>query len=87
MTVTVSKWGNSSGIRIPTVVLNSLNIKNGDELSFEIDDGRVIFTKEKTTKQLFEEFYGKPYDTITTEDIGGAKELDWGKDIGGEIIE
>lgn len=87
MTVTVSKWGNSSGIRIPTIVLNSLNIKIGDELSFEIENERVIFTKEKTTRQLFEEFYGKPYDTITAEDIGDARELDWGEDVGGEIIE
>ena len=87
MTVTVSKWGNSSGIRIPTIVLNSLNIKNGDELSYHIEEDKVIFTKEKSTQQLFEEFYGKPFDEITSEDIGNATQIDWGEDVGGEIIE
>ena len=42
--------------------------------------------KKKTTKQLFEEFYGKPYDEITEKDIGGGAEIDFGEDIGEEII-
>ena len=40
----------------------------------------------KTTKQLFEEFYGKPYDEITEQDIGGGAEIDFGEDIGEEVI-
>ena len=40
----------------------------------------------KTTKQIFEEFYGKPYDEITEQDIGGGAEIDFGEDIGEEVI-
>ena len=43
--------------------------------------------KELTTEQLFEHFYNKPYPSITPEDIGNAEEIDWGEDVGGEIIE
>lgn len=41
---------------------------------------------KKTTKQIFEEFYGKPYDKITEQDIGESEEIDFGEDIGEEVI-
>ena len=41
---------------------------------------------KKTTKQMFEEFYGKPYDEITAQDIGDGEEIDFGEDVGEEII-
>lgn len=41
---------------------------------------------KKTTKQIFEEFYGKPYDEITEKDIGAGEEIDFGEDIGEEVI-
>ncbi|MBR1645698.1 MAG: hypothetical protein IJ685_02855 [Selenomonadaceae bacterium] len=40
---------------------------------------------KKTTKQMFEEFYGKPYDEITEQDIGAGEEIDFGEDVGGEV--
>ena len=40
----------------------------------------------KTTKEIFEEFYGKPYEKITAEDIGNCEEIDFGDEVGGEII-
>ena len=42
--------------------------------------------RRKTTKEIFEEFYGKPYEKITAEDIGGGEEIDFGEDVGEEII-
>ena len=87
MNITVSKWGNSSGIRIPTVIINALGIINGDELSCELVGDKVVLAKKKTTEQMFEEFYGKPFNEITENDLGPGEEIDWGEDIGGEIIE
>lgn len=43
--------------------------------------------EKKTTKQIFEEFYNKPFEEITAEDIGEGEVIDWGPDVGGEIIE
>ena len=42
--------------------------------------------QKKTTKQIFEEFYGKPYDEITAQDIGDSAEIDFGEDVGEEVI-
>ena len=36
------------------------------------------------TRDLFEKFYGKPYDEITEADIGPGEDIDWGSDLGGE---
>lgn len=43
-------------------------------------------TIKQSTKEIFEEFYKKPFEEITKEDIGGGIEMDWGPDVGGEII-
>ena len=86
MSITVSKWGNSLGIRIPAVVANALSVKSGDVINFEIKDDSVLLKKEKTTKQMFEEFYGKSFSKITKEDIGGADLVDFGEDIGSEVF-
>ena len=43
-------------------------------------------TIKKSTKEIFEEFYKKPFEEITKEDIGDGVEMDWGPDVGGEII-
>jgi antitoxin MazE len=42
--------------------------------------------KQQSTAQMFEQFYGKSFSEITQEDIGTAEEIDWGEDVGGEII-
>ena len=36
---------------------------------------------------LFEAHYGKPMAAISREEIGPYGEIDWGNDVGGEIIE
>ena len=84
MQVTVSKWGNSLGIRIPTSVVDTLSIKNGDNISYDVKGDTLILKKEQSTKDMFEAFYGKPYENLTIEDFGPGGELDWGEDIGGE---
>ncbi len=36
----VSKWGNSLAVRIPTDVVDSLNLKEGDEIELRPVEGR-----------------------------------------------
>ena len=86
MTATVSKWGNSLGIRIPAVILSALDIHDGDKLSYDVDSGKIVLRKAKSTSELFEEFYNKPFSEITASDLGDGEELDWGDDVGGECI-
>lgn len=86
MQISVSKWGNSLGIRVPINVVNTLSIKSGDTLNYEIKDNQLILSKEISTKEMFEKFYNKPMEKITIDDIGKAETIDWGEDIGGEIF-
>ncbi len=86
MNVTISKWGNSIGIRIPVSVTESLELKAGDQVSCELKDGGLFLRKNQTTSQMFESFYGKPFAEITQEDLGPAEEIDWGEDVGGEVL-
>ena len=86
MMVTISKWGNSMGIRIPSVILTALNIQEGDKLSYDLDGDRIVLRKAQSTADIFESYYGKTFNEITASDIGDGEELDWGADIGGECI-
>lgn len=86
MQIAISKWGNSLGIRIPANVVSALSLKTGDNVEYELLDNKLILRKEKTTKELFEEFYGKKMEDITLKDIGTCEEIDWGEDVGGEIF-
>lgn len=86
MNVTISKWGNSLGIRVPVLITEALGLKAGDQVDFELKDGGMFMKKKESTSQMFEEFYGKPFSEITQSDLGYAEEIDWGEDIGGEVI-
>ena len=86
MRVTISKWGNSLGIRIPANIVEAMKLKQGDAITYELQGNQLVLKKEISTRELFEEFYGKPYEKITPADIGEGGELDWGEDLGGEIF-
>ena len=73
MGVTVSKWGNSLGIRIPAAIVEALSIRSGDVIDYEVRDQNVILSKKKTTRQLFEDFYGKSFSEITAADLAAAE--------------
>ena len=86
MNVTVSKWGNSLGIRVPGIIAESLELQAGDRVDFELRDGGMFLKKKQSTSKMFEQFYGKPFSQITPEDLGTAENIDWGEDVGGEVF-
>ena len=45
MEIRVQKWGNSFGIRIPSAILKSLNIKANDLLTIEENDEKIVISK------------------------------------------
>lgn len=75
----IQKWGNSSGIRIPSSILKSLNIKANDILNIEQEDDKIIISIPKKKKisleDRFKEYRGKNL----------AKEFSWDEDVGREI--
>lgn len=79
-TVTVSKWGNSLGLRIPKAVIALHNLQEGDSVEISTDGQIIKIEKIRTVKKY------KLEDILcnfhTSEDIG---ELAWGVPKGNEI--
>ena len=86
MQTTISKWGNSQGIRIPKTFLQSIQIAENDPVDVTLENEKIIISKRnvmehKTTKKRLLEFYGEDYD----QESEPQDEIDWGDPVGKEI--
>lgn len=78
MTITLQKWGNSRGIRIPKHMLDELSWPESEPLEMKIDGNRIIIEpahKRKSIQELFAG-YESSYD---------AEPIDWGTPVGDEV--
>ena len=83
MTTTIQKWGNSQGIRIPKMLLDSVQWKENEQITIVVENNRIIIEKvkdksdkkRKNIKELFADYKGE-YEPI---------KIDWGKLEGKEI--
>jgi antitoxin MazE len=76
--VQVVKWGNSHAVRLPKVVLEKAEMRDGDQLEIRVEKGRIALepAREKLTlRDLVER--------ITPENL--HDEQDWGKPVGREV--
>ena len=55
MEARLQKWGNSDGIRIPSSILKSLNLKTNDKVNIKEENNKIIITKLKEEKISLEE--------------------------------
>lgn len=55
MEVRLQKWGNSNGIRIPNIILKTLNLKPNDKVEIRQEDEQIIITKLKKKHISLEE--------------------------------
>ena len=46
----VGKWGNSLAVRLPTAVVEALQLKEGDEVQVEVADPRTFHVNRDTTR-------------------------------------
>lgn len=80
MEARLQKWGNSDGIRIPSSILKSLNLKTNDKVNLIQEHDKIIITKQskkhKTLEERFEEFNKLP-----NEEKGSVETFDWGNDL------
>ncbi len=77
--VTLSKWGNSLGLRLPKKILDEMNIKEGDILSFLTKDKTIIFEKKRTIKR-----YSLDNALNSFHSADEINEIDFGKPQGNE---
>lgn len=80
MTTTIQKWGNSQGVRIPKVILDTVNWAEDEQIVILVENNKLIIEKaedkkRKNIKELFAEFNGEYEPT----------EIDWGEPKGEEI--
>jgi len=79
MEAKLQKWGNSVGIRIPSSILKSMNIKINDILNIEEQENKIIISIPKkrkiSLKDKFKEYNGENL----------AKDFSWDENIGREI--
>lgn len=87
--ITVSKWGNSLGFRIPNSVVKQFKLKEGDILTLKESENSFNVSKKNTNsvESILCDFYGKNINEILEMKIVDSnKELDWGEDVGAEVI-
>lgn len=78
MTTTIQKWGNSQGIRIPKVILDTVKWNENEEIIILVENEKLIIEKannRKNIKELFKDYKGK-YEPV---------DIDWGETVGDEI--
>jgi antitoxin MazE len=76
--VELVKWGNSHAVRIPKVVLDRVDIHEGDELEVRIENGGIVL-QLATPKLRLRDLVKR----IKADNLHG--ELNWGKPRGREL--
>ena len=83
----ISKWGNSNGMRIPKKCMDLLHLEVNDEVEICIINESLVIKKAvshkkyKNLKERLEDFYQCPYEEIASKK---TEEVDWGTPDGGE---
>jgi antitoxin ChpS len=75
MSIAIKKWGNSSGVILPALLLKKLGVSNGQQLDAEVKNGALILTPVRRCYTL-EELVAqcdKNAPAMTEEEV-------WGKD-------
>lgn len=76
---TITKWGNSQGVRLPKSLLNELNWTVNDEILLSLREGKLVLEKSTLThKSIQELFKGYAEEYV-------PYEIDWGEPKGKEI--
>lgn len=81
MQASIVRWGNSQGVRLPKLLLDSVNLAENDKVEIIAENDSLIIKKFsdrknfKTIQERFKDFDGE-YEPIN---------IDWGKPVGEEI--
>ena len=80
--LTVAKWGNGRGVRLPQAILNLLSIDIGDELLLEVEGDKIVLTpakpkKIKTLKDLFASYSRPSYQELFGDEMEAWEGMDY----------
>ena len=80
MQVTMRKWGNSIGVRIPAVILTELNLSAKKKVNVRAEAGRIIIEPIIDSQETLEQLLGQ----ITPDNV--RSEIDFGQPVGKELL-
>lgn len=78
MEMKLQKWGNSLGVRLPSNILKSLNLKVDDVINIREEDEKIIITKVEKKISLEEKIKAYEGENI-------SKDFEWDNAQGREI--
>lgn len=79
MDVSVAKWGNSLGVRIPKGIAGKLGLKEGTRVDVEAEGDRIVISLRRPRYSL---------DAVLANVTPEIREaFDWGPDLGRETFE
>ncbi len=75
--VTLTKWGNSMGIRIPSIILKEANLHPGQELEIKADEkGRITLILINNQQEGWLEKFNALADTVDEDHSDIANDFD-----------
>ena len=80
MQVTMRKWGNSIGVRIPAGILTELNLSAEKKVDVRAEAGRIIIEPIIDSQETLEQLLGQ----ITPDNV--HSEIDFGQPGGKELL-
>ena len=80
MQVTMRKWGNSIGVRIPAGILTELNLNAEKKVDVRAEAGRIIIEPIIDSQEILEQLLGQ----ITPDNV--HSEIDFGQPVGKELL-
>ena len=80
MQVTIRKWGNSIGVRIPAGILTELNLSADKKVDVRAEAGRIIIEPIIDSQETLEQLLGQ----ITPDNL--HSEIDFGQPVGKELL-
>lgn len=79
MNTVINSWGNSLAVRLPSDIINSMKLKQGDILKIIEKNNEIILKTEPkkkiSLKERLKNFNG----------IYDFKEVEWGEPVGNEV--
>ena len=84
MQIEIGKWGNSAAMRIPAELLRATGLEVGSKMDIQMKDGSIVLTPHRKKISRAERLARI---IASAEAIGPDEEIDWGPDVGNEIVE
>jgi antitoxin MazE len=79
MSVTLHRWGNSVGLRLPKPLLERLGLKEGSEVDIRIEGNRLVVEPTRRRRYTMAELL----EGMTPDNR--PEEVDWGPPVGREV--